>query len=205
MSDQGQVDPKALSALNAADREERDLRRAEREAGATIGAVGGAVGGLRRLGESMPRVLYEWHFAAGSGWKGRIVETEPGIIKAQQAKCGETEYYWDDVPGGPMGWANELVNVAMLLAQYRERAQVCRCGSPHLLAEVLATADDETEYTDWTILYARLEQYLNGTGLRGLKNLLGTMRSLHERIREIGYEKFFPLEPGAGPRGGRHG
>lgn len=63
---------------------------------------------------------------------------------------------------------------------------------PASLAKNLVAAhhipDDATEDTEWLILHARLTKFLFATGERGLKNLLGTVTMLRERLLEIGNE-----------------
>ncbi len=63
-----------------------------------------------------------------------------------------------------------------------------RTSDRNLLVEILATPDDTTEDSEWLILHARLEKFLFATGERGLKNLLGTVTMLRDRLLDIGNE-----------------
>ena len=63
-----------------------------------------------------------------------------------------------------------------------------RTSDQNLLVELLATPDDTTEDSEWLILHARLEKFLFATGERGLKNLLGTVTMLRDRLLCIGNE-----------------
>lgn len=70
---------------------------------------------------SEPKVLYEWELA---GYRGRIVEVEPGIVTSEHAMD-------DDKLGrlwlsnrSPFGWQNEMIHLALaneaLAARHRE-------------------------------------------------------------------------------------
>lgn len=69
-----------------------------------------------------------------------------------------------------------------------DRRTIQRTSDPNLLAEIVATHDDTSEDSEWIILHARLEKFLKATGTRGLKNLLGTVTMLRERLLDIGDE-----------------
>ena len=55
-----------------------------------------------------------------------------------------------------------------------------------LLVEILSIAGEED--TEWLILHERLERYLLATREIGLKNLLGTVTMLRDRLLDIGNE-----------------
>lgn len=87
-------------------------------------------------------------------------------------------------PTGEDQWV-ALVHRALTELDQRRRQ---RASDPNLLVELLAIPDDATEDTEWLILHARLTKFLFATGERGLKNLLGTVTMLRERLLEIGNE-----------------
>ena len=79
-----------------------------------------------------PHTLYEWDFPPGGGnFRCRIIETEPGLVKAQQRKTDEPDSIpWDDVVS-PMGWKNELVALAQECSEWRSDAAMAvmeNCG-----------------------------------------------------------------------------
>ena len=76
-----------------------------------------------------------------------------------------------------------LVHAALVELDQRRHL---RTSDSNLLVELLAIPDDATEDTEWLILHARLEKFLFVTGERGLKNLLGTVTMLRDRLLDIG-------------------
>jgi hypothetical protein len=63
-----------------------------------------------------------------------------------------------------------------------------RTSDPNLLVEINSVIDDPTEDSEWIILHERLTQFLYATGERGLKNLLGTVTMLRDRLLDVGDE-----------------
>ena len=87
-------------------------------------------------------------------------------------------------PAGEDQWV-AMVHGALVELDQRRRQ---RTSDPNLLVELLAIPDDATEDSEWLILHARLEKFLLATGERGLKNLLGTVTMLRDRLLDIGNE-----------------
>ena len=87
-------------------------------------------------------------------------------------------------PAGEDQWVAMVYRALTELDQRRRQ----RTSDPNLLVELLAIPDDATDDTEWLILHARLEKFLFATGERGLKNLLGTVTMLRDRLLDIGNE-----------------
>lgn len=87
-------------------------------------------------------------------------------------------------PAGEDQWV-AMVHRALTELDQRRRQ---RTSDQNLLVELLATPDDTTEDSEWLILHGRLEKFLFSTGPRGLKNLLGTVTMLRDRLLCIGNE-----------------
>lgn len=97
---------------------------------------------------------------------------------------GESLREFGHEPAGEDQWVAR-VHAALTELDQRRRQ---RTSDPNLLVEILAIPDDVTEDTEWLILHARLEKFLHATGERGLKNLLGTVTMLRDRLLDIGNE-----------------
>lgn len=89
-------------------------------------------------------------------------------------------------PAGEDQWV-AMVHTALTELDKRRRQ---RTSDANLLVEVLAITDDATEDTEWLILHARLEKFLDATGERGLKNLLGTVTMLRDRLLQVATDHF---------------
>lgn len=87
-------------------------------------------------------------------------------------------------PTGEDQWVALVHRALVELDQRRHQRTSCQ----NLLVEILATPDDTTEDSEWLILHARLEKFLFATGERGLKNILGTVTMLRDRLLDIGNE-----------------
>jgi hypothetical protein len=97
---------------------------------------------------------------------------------------GESLREFGHEPTGEDQWVALVHRALVELDQRRHQ----RTSDQNLLVELLAIPDDAIEYTEWLILHARLEKFLFATGERGLKNLLGTVTMLRDRLLDIGYE-----------------
>lgn len=85
-------------------------------------------------------------------------------------------------PAGEDQWV-AMVHGALAELDKRKRQ---RTSDPDLLVEILSIAGEED--TEWLILHERLERYLLATREIGLKNLLGTVTMLRDRLMDIGHE-----------------
>jgi len=85
-------------------------------------------------------------------------------------------------PAGEDQWV-AMVHGALAELDKRKRQ---RTSDPDLLVEILSIAGEED--TEWLILHERLERYLLATREIGLKNLLGTVTMLRDRLLDIGNE-----------------
>lgn len=97
---------------------------------------------------------------------------------------GESLREFGHEPTGEDQWVALVHRALVELDQRRHQRTSCQ----NLLVEILATPDDTTEDSEWLILHARLEKFLFATGERGLKNLLGTVTMLRDRLLDIGNE-----------------
>lgn len=106
---------------------------------------------------------------------------------------GESLREFGHEPAGEDQWVAR-VHAALTELDQRRRQ---RTSDPNLLVEILAVTDDATEDSEWLILHARLEKFLHATGERGLKNLLGTVTMLRDRLLDVGDEVLSKPRPEA--------